>query len=49
MDYSLLFEHSVETKWSPHLQQLYKELKDKRMIVSKDQVHLTRAVGHGKQ
>ena len=33
---------------SSPLQQLRTELKDKRMIVSKDQIHLTSTVGHGK-
>ena len=34
---------------SPLLQQLRAELKDKRMIVSKDQLHLSSVVGHGKK
>ena len=41
--------HSVHPKESPLLQQLRTDLKDKRMIVSKDQIHLTSVVGHGKQ
>ena len=31
------------------MQQLHADLKDKRMIVSKDQIHLSSVVGHGKQ
>ena len=41
--------HSVQPKESPLLQQLRADLKDKRMIVSKDQIHLSNVVGHGKQ
>ena len=40
--------HSVQPKESPLLQQLRVDLKDKRMIVSKDQIHLSSVVGHGK-
>ena len=46
---NIIFSHSVQPKESPLLQQLRTELKDKRMMVSKEQVHLTSAVGHGKQ
>ena len=41
--------HSVQPKESPLLQQLRADLKDKRMIFSKDQIHLSNVVGHGKQ
>ena len=41
--------HSVRPKESPLLQQLRTDLKDKRMIVSKDQLHLSSVVGHGKK
>ena len=41
--------HLVKLKESPELQQLRAELKDKRMIVSKDQIHLSSVVGQGKQ
>ena len=34
---------------SPSIQQLRTELKDKRIIVAKDQIHLTNTVGQGKQ
>ena len=41
--------HSVRRKESLLLQQLRADLKDKRMIVSKDQMHLSSVVGQGKQ
>ena len=42
-----LLEAVAEKESSP-LQQVRTELKDKRMIVLKDQIHLTSTVGHGK-
>ena len=44
-----IYLHSVQPKESPLLQQLRADLKDKRMIISKDQIHLSSVVGHGKQ
>ena len=45
--YEIISQHSGP-KVSPLLQQLRTKLKNKRMIVSKDQIHLTSTVGHGK-
>ena len=43
----MVSSHTAKAEESPLRQKLCLELKDKRMIVLKDQIHLKSTVGHG--